>query len=77
MSAQSHESVPEGLEEGQPEALLASAAAERAHAEELATVLEGIAANGLPSLDECVPAADAHEGMWARVLSGHNAGRVA
>ncbi|MFD8078212.1 hypothetical protein ACFV3E_36795 [Streptomyces sp. NPDC059718] len=74
MTAQHPESVPEGLEEGQPEALLASAAAERESAEALAGVLEYIAAHGVPALEDCVPAAEAHKAMWARV-SG--AGRVA
>ncbi|MET9879235.1 hypothetical protein ABZZ36_32105 [Actinacidiphila glaucinigra] len=75
MTAQHPESVPEGLQEGQPEALLASAAAERQSAEALAGVLEDIAAHGVPALEDCVPAAEAHEAMWARVTSG--AGRVA
>lgn len=76
MTAHRPQSVPEGLQEGQPEALLASAAAERESAEALAGVLEDIAAHGVPALENCVPAAEAHEAMWARVTSGA-AGRVA
>ncbi|MDX3075850.1 hypothetical protein [Streptomyces sp. MI02-7b] len=75
MTAQSPQPVPEGLHQGQPEALLASAAAEREQAEALAGVLEDIAAHGVPALEDCVPAAEAHDAMWARVTSG--AGRVA
>ncbi|MEU5656773.1 hypothetical protein ABZ802_14270 [Streptomyces sp. NPDC047737] len=71
MSEQPAVAVPSAerkpLEPEAAEAVRAYAARTRANADRLAAVLEDIAANGLPSLDECTPWEDLRDARLAQL----------
>ncbi|TJZ95858.1 hypothetical protein FCI23_51760 [Actinacidiphila oryziradicis] len=61
----------------QAKALRQAAAAERARAEAVAAMLEDLAENGLPQLDECRTWAEIREELWAGYDAQHDVGHVA
>lgn len=67
----------EPVDPDQAQALLEWAAAERAKGDQLAAVLEDIAANGLPALEDCTPWEEVRERALARIRGGHDGRHVA
>lgn len=65
------------LTDQQRAALRTAAHHERQRAAKLATVLEDIAANGLPDPAECAPWEEVRERMWERLKTQQNGVRAA
>ncbi|MFD8516537.1 hypothetical protein ACFV27_37035 [Streptomyces antimycoticus] len=65
------------LTDEQRAALRTAAQHERQRANQLATVLEDIATNGLPNPAECTPWEEVRERMWDRLTTGQNGARAA
>lgn len=57
------------LEPAAADAVRAYAAKTRANADQFATVLEDIAANGLPSVEDCTPWEELREARLARLAA--------
>ncbi|MEV6533643.1 hypothetical protein AB0M86_29295 [Streptomyces sp. NPDC051639] len=62
-------SIRQPLEPAAADAVRAYAARTRADADQLASVLEDIAANGLPAVDDCTPWEELRETHLARLTT--------
>jgi hypothetical protein len=69
MSEQPTPAVRQPLEPAAADAVRAYAAKTRENADQLAAVLEDIAANGLPSVEECTPWEELREAHLARLAA--------
>lgn len=73
MSEQPAPAARQPLEPAAADAVRAYAAKTRESADQLAAVLEDIAANGLPSVEECTPWEELREAHLARLAAQRSA----